>query len=396
MLVASMAAKKIIHQLLLRLRRGVLTVTYWDGETVQYGQGQPYNHITVKSPKVVWAMLKNMSIGFNEAYMDGLLEIEGPLTGVVHLMADNKHIFTKLGRNQVTRRYERNTKRRQAGQIELHYDVGNDFYKLWLDKTLTYTCGYFHKPTDSLDAAQAQKIDHVLRKLQLKPGQRLLDIGCGWGGLLIAAAQQYGVSGLGVTLSREQYEYAVRAAKRAKVADKVQFELLNYQDLQSRDLTFDRIVSVGLFEHVGRGNHQIYFKTINKLLVPGGISVIHCITQERELKLDPWTDKYLFPGGYIPAYREVIRALPKYDLRLQDYENLRMHYVLTLNEWLRRFQNHKDKVIEMYDERFYRMYQLYLAHSSASFEYWDLSLSQYVFTKGLNNTLPLTRQHLYK
>lgn len=390
-----MLAKQILHQLLSHLKHGAVTITYWDGQTTTYGQGEPYNHITVKSPQVVWAMLKNMSIGFNEAYMDGQLEIDGPLTGIVRLLADNKHIFTKLGRNQITRRYERNTKRRQAKQIKQHYDVGNDFYKLWLDKSLTYTCAYFHTPTDSLETAQAQKIDHVLRKLQLEPGQRILDIGCGWGSLLLTAAQKYGVSGLGVTLSREQYEYATAAAKKAGLSQQVQFEHLNYQDLGQRNVRFDRVFSVGILEHVGRHNHHIYFATVEKLLKPGGLSVLHTITQERECKVDPWTDKYIFPGGYIPSYREIVRALPRYDFRLQDYENLRLHYVLTLKEWLRRYQAHKAKIISLYDKRFYRMYQLYLAHSAASFEYWDLGLSQFVFTKGLNNHLPLTRQHLY-
>lgn len=175
----------------------------------------------------------------------------------------------------------------------------------------------------------------------------------------------------------------------------MQFEHLNYQDLGQRNVRFDRVFSVGILEHVGRHNHHIYFATVEKLLKPGGLSVLHTITQERECKVDPWTDKYIFPGGYIPSYREIVRALPRYDFRLQDYENLRLHYVLTLKEWLRRYQAHKAKIISLYDKRFYRMYQLYLAHSAASFEYWDLGLSQFVFTKGLNNHLPLTRQHLY-
>ncbi len=390
-----MVTKQIFHKILSNIEHGALQVTYWDGQTEIYGSGQPCNRITIKTPKALRAMLRNMSLGFGEAYMDGLIEIEGPLTGIVKLMAQNSHLFSKFGLTNVTQLAERNTRTKQASQIERHYDIGNDFYKLWLDKSMTYTCGYYHAKTDSLENAQTQKIDHVLQKLQLSKGHTLLDIGSGWGGLLIKAAKDYGAIGHGVTLSKEQYDFSVTAAQKAQVSDKVTFEYCNYQDLLKRDMRFDRIVSVGMFEAVGRNNLHTYYKVIKKLLVPGGVSVLHTITQEREIRVDPWIDKYIFPGGYAPSYREIIKDFPAYNFRLVDYENLRMHYVLTLREWLRRFETNKDAVIKMYDERFYRMWRLYLSNSISSFEYWDLSLSQIVFTKGLNNDLPLTRDFLY-
>lgn len=382
--------------MLRHIRYGALKITYWDGQTVTYGTGKPYNHIIVKSPKAIRAILKNMSLGFGESYMNGLIDIKGPLDGPVRLVAKNKHIFRPLAINRITRLRQRNTKRRQARQIQHHYDIGNDFYKLWLDKSMTYTCAYFRNANDSLEKAQRQKIEHVLKKLQLHPGQSLLDIGSGWGSLLITAAKQYGTYGLGVTLSKEQYAHATKAAKKAKVDHLVQFKLMNYQDVPSLNKQFDRIVSVGMFEAVGRHNLKTYYRLLADLLKPGGISVLHTITQEREISLEPWLDKYIFPGGYIPSYRQVVKAFPKYNFRLVDYENLRIHYAMTLDHWLDRFEHHKKDVLKMYDERFYRMWKFYLASSSGSFRYWDMSLSQFVFTKGLNNDLPLTRERLYR
>ncbi|HEU0266036.1 MAG TPA: cyclopropane-fatty-acyl-phospholipid synthase family protein, partial [Candidatus Saccharimonadaceae bacterium] len=229
-----------------------------------------------------------------------------------------------------------------------------------------------------------------------KEGMRLLDIGCGWGTLLITAARKYGVSGLGITLSENQQKYATEAAQRAGVADKVEFKLMNYQDLAEQHEMFDRIISVGMFEHVGKGNHETYFRAIDKMLRPKAISVLHCISHTHETPTDPWIDKYIFPGGYIPSVHGVVDHLPRHNLQLMDYENLRIHYAMTLDEWWVRFEKHKAEIIKMYDEKFYRMWRLYLASSSAAFRYGDLTLSQFVFTKGSNNDLPLTREFLYK
>lgn len=390
-----MVTKQVFDIALRQLKSGAIKVTYWDGTTVTYGPGKPYNHITVKTAAAGRAILKNMSLGFNEGYMDGTINVTGDLRNIVRLLAENRSVFIKLGAAQLLRPNRRNSRHRQAHQIQHHYDLGNDFYKLWLDRSMTYSCAYFHKPSDSLDTAQGQKVEYILRKLQLSPGQSLLDIGSGWGNLLITAAKQYGVQGLGITLSKEQLRHSQVAAKRAGVADKVRFELTNYQDLATSSQEFDRIVSVGMFEHVGKGNHKAYYKAVQQLLKPQGLSVLHTITQEREHKVDPWIDKYIFPGGYLPSVREIVRAMPRYDFKLMDYENLRMHYAMTLDNWLERFERNRKQVVAMYDERFYRMWRLYLSHCSSDFRYWNISLSQYVFTKGLNNDLPLTRKHLY-
>jgi len=390
-----MVEKRLLDKILQHIKHGALHVTYWDGSEVVYGEGKPLVHVTVKTPKAVRAILSSLSLGFGESYMNGLIDIEGPLDQINRLAVENKPTFRLAEGLRWARAHNVNVRSRQQRFIAHHYDIGNDFYKMWLDKSLTYSCAYFRKKTDTLEAAQANKVGHLLRKLQLKKGMSLLDIGSGWGTLLITAAKEYGITGLGITLSREQLKYCKAAAKKAGVDKLVDFKLLNYQDLAEQKPEFDRIISVGMFEHVGKGNHDDYFRAVAAMLKSGGISVLHSITHTHVTPTDPWIDKYIFPGGYIPAVHTVVDKLPKYDFRLLDYENLRLHYAMTLDEWLRRFESHKDKVLKMYDERFYRMWRLYLASSSAAFRYGDICLSQFVFSKGLNNDLPLTREHIY-
>ncbi|MDB5178175.1 MAG: cfa [Patescibacteria group bacterium] len=391
-----MIEKRIIHQIFRQIHHGAMTVSYWDGTSVAYGRGEPYFQMAIKTPAAVRAILRNMTLGFCESYMNGRIDIDGPLENIGRLVSENNRAFSKLSFNRFTRLRAPNSRRRQPRQIQHHYDLGNDFYKLWLDRSMTYSCAYFHTPEDTLEAAQQQKVGHILRKLQLSPGQRLLDIGSGWGALLITAAQRYGVTGHGITLSKEQYAHSQAAAEQAGVAGQVTFELTNYQDLAEQPVEFDRIVSVGMYEHVGRHNQDNYFSAVGRLLAPGGLSVLHTITNQFETTPDPWIDKYIFPGGYIPAVREVVHKLPRHNFHLTDYENLRLHYALTLEEWLRRFERQEPAILQMYDERFCRMWRMYLASSAAGFRYGDLSLSQFTFTKGLGNDLPLTREYLYR
>jgi len=391
-----MIARAIFDRVLGRLTTGGLIVHYWDGTTKTYGPGKPYLEMTIKHPRVIRDILRKYSLGFGEAYMDGLLEISGDLRQGGRLIAENDSIIRQLGKLSLPASLQANRQRHQRRQIAHHYDLGNDFYKLWLDESMTYSCAYFKKPTDTLEQAQDQKVDHILRKLQLQPDQSLLDIGCGWGKLLIAAAKQYGVRGHGVTLSEEQYKLANQRVAEAGLSDRITIELLGYQDLAARGLTFDRIVSVGMYEHVGYGNHATYFKALGTMLKPDGLSVLHTITNPRGELNDPWIDKYIFPGGFIPQVAATTKVMEAHGFELQDYENLRYHYALTLDEWLLRFEAHRHEVVAMYDKRFYRMWRLYLANSASGFRYGPMTLSQFVFTKGAQPDLPLTREHLYK
>lgn len=392
-----MVEKKLFEQLIKRIQKGTITVQYWDGTTKDYGNGSPKAVMGIHSPKVIRAMFKNMSLGVGEAYMDETLTIESLATFLNIIYMNLPVLIGPIQKLNPQSILSPNNRRKQAGYIQHHYDLGNDFYTLWLDnQTMAYTCAYYRTPDDTLEKAQKQKINHVLRKLQLQPGMKVAELGSGWGHLLVTAAKEYGVSGVGVTLSKEQLAYATELAKKAGVDKKVKFELTNYQELASRGGQHDRVYSVGLFEHVGRGNQDQYFKAVDALLKPGGVSLLHSITSQFERATDAWLDKYIFPGGHIHAVSQMVGYLPPYDFRLMDYESLRPHYAMTLDEWWQRFEDHKDEVIDMFDERFYRMWRFWLAASSANFRYGEMDLSQLVFSKGINNDLPLTREHLYK
>lgn len=391
-----MLQKTILINLLKKLRDANLVVTFWDGDKKTYKTNpkRPKVQITIKDPGFVKKLLKNASLAVGEAYMDETLLVDGPLEEFTAIGFRNAKLMN-LGER--FRGLNRNVKKLQRKYISYHYDIGNDFYKLWLDKeTLGYTCSYYKSPKDTLETAQIQKFDHILNKLQLKKGMELLEIGFGWGYLLVRAAKRFGIRGYGVSLSKEQLEFANSLAKKAGVSHLVTFKLMNYQDLPKLKKQFDRVVSVGFMEHVGQGNHATYFKLVNKMLKDGGISVLHCITTHKEQPTYPWLDKYIFPGGYMPSIREITSLLPDFDFELKDYENIGLHYIPTLKEWWKRFESHKPEIIKMYDERFYRMWRFWLAASVASFQNGDIHLSQWVFTKGFVKDWPLTREYLYK
>lgn len=387
--------KRVLSKLLAQIKHGTLVVTFWDGETQRHGRGKPQVHITIHDKSVVRAMLKNSSLVIGEAYVSGMIEVDEPLTDLIKLAELNRTTTEAAGLKNRFSGLNKNKKSSQAKFIQHHYDLGNDFYKLWLDPTMSYSCAYFNSPRDSLEKAQRQKTDHILRKLQLEPGMKLLDIGSGWGHLLVTAAKRYEVRGVGVTLSREQVAYAKALAKREGVDKLVEFRLLNYLDLPKNG-NFDRVVSVGFFEHVGRGNQRDYFKQVAAQLKPGGISVLHSISHQNESPTDPWIDKYIFPGGYIPSVRETTAQLPEHGFYLFDYENLGQHYAMTLERWWQAFERNKSNVIQMYDERFYRMWRLYLIGSMTAFRGGNTHLSQWTFKKGPDPDWPLTRKYLYK
>lgn len=378
------------------VHNGSLRVVYPSRQQRSYGAHANPVKITIKRLPI--ARLRNPALFLGEAYMHGdILIAEDRLDDFFDLMGSNPSdsavtkLIEKLPKRQPNRKHH------QRRQISHHYDVGNDYYKLWLDKTLTYSCAYFHKSSDSLEQAQRQKIAYVLNKLRLQPGQQLLDIGCGWGYLSVTAAQQFGVKVLGITLSSEQLAGATALAKKAGVSDLVHFELMNYQDLPEKE-QFDRISSVGMFEHVGRGNQATYFKKIRGLLAPdGGISLLHTITELKEKPASPWIDKYIFPGGHLPSIDSIEKSLANQRLWSIDRENLWEHYARTLDIWRQRHQAHREEIIAMFDETFYRMQDFWLAGSAATFRYGDTGLNQFIFAKQKPpfGDWPLTRDYLY-
>lgn len=362
-----------------------------NGKEYQIGEGKPEFTVTFKKNIPLTSLMTSTSIALGEAYMDGDLEIEGDLYYALdHFLGQmdkfstdqsalKKLIFTSTG------------KKNQQKEVQSHYDIGNDFYKLWLDKTMSYSCGYFKHEDDTLEQAQINKVDYILEKLYLKEGMSLLDIGCGWGFLLIEAAKKYKVHGTGITLSEEQYKEFKRRIADQHLEDLLEVELMDYRDLPKLGKTFDRVVSVGMVEHVGRDNYQLFMDCANKVLKEGGVFLLHFISSLKEHSGDAWIKKYIFPGGVVPSLREMISCAAEDGFHTLDVEDLRLHYNRTLLCWEKNFKEHIDEVRSMFDERFVRMWDLYLSACAATFHNGVIDIHQVLFTKGINNDLPMVR-----
>ncbi len=381
------------------IRQAHCKVVFWDGEVANYGVGNPGTTIVFnEAPEF---NLEDPVLAFGEAYMDGTVDYEGDLEEIIRVAELNKDQLanTGLGGKVFSAMKALNktvSKEKQKENIQHHYDLGNEFFSLWLDKTMSYSCAYFKNPGLSLYEAQIAKIDHTLKKLNLQSCERLLDIGSGWGWLIIKAAEQYGVKALGITLSEEQCKATREKIDEMGLADRVEVQLINYLDLDENEHQFDKIVSIGMFEHVGKENLRNYMEKVNRLLAPGGLSLLHSITGMVEKGVNSWIEKYIFPGGYIPSLRETIRLLPEYDFHLLHAESLRLHYAITLDHWYKNFKEHVGIIEQKFGERFVRMWGLYLRGCAASFRASGLDVHQLLFSKGLNNRLPLTFAYIYK
>ncbi|MCB2361288.1 cyclopropane-fatty-acyl-phospholipid synthase family protein [Clostridium estertheticum] len=370
-------------------------IRFWDGDEEKYGEGESKFKIILNEPIPKGDIINNPSIALGEGYMTKKLEVVGSVQSVIESLYNNKESFLKKSmKYQHLIKKIKNSIKRSKDNIEFHYDIGNDFYKLWLDDTMSYSCGYFKNDTDSLYQAQINKINHILKKLNLKEGQTLLDIGCGWGELIITAAKQYKVKAVGITLSEEQFEKANERIKAEGLEDLVEVKLEDYRQL--KNLRFDRIVSIGMLEHVGLDNLSEYFHVVNSLLKDKGLSLVHCITGINEGGTNTWIDKYIFPGGHVPAIKTIISDIAEQNFELIDIESLRRHYGKTLEHWAENFENALPIIEKSKDEMFIRMWRLYLNSCAASFNCGNINLHQILFAKGVNNDLPLTREYLYK
>lgn len=382
--------EKSMVSFLKRFDANPFKVKFKDNEYV-IGEGEPLFTVNMKQPIPVSKLLESTSIALGEAYMDGTLDIEGDLyfalnhfLGQMDDFSTSGDVLSKLTHNPLT-------KKKQAEEVQSHYDIGNDFYKLWLDDTMCYSCAYFKTPKDTLYQAQVNKVDRILEKLYLHEGDRLLDIGCGWGFLLIEAAKKYKIKGTGITLSHEQYDEFNRRIKEQHLEDYLTVKLMDYRDLPKSGLKFDRVVSVGMVEHVGRDNYQLFNDCVDAVLEDGGVFLLHFISGMHEKPGDAWMSKYIFPGGMLPSLREMIADMTEDNFHVLDVENLRMHYNMTLLEWDKNFRAQLDKVRTMFDERFIRMWDLYLNGCAAGFYTGMMDLHQILVTKGVNNQLPITR-----
>ena len=390
-----MLEKTFYKSLLSRSFNIPVKVVYWDGKSAVYGDGEPEVTITFKEKIPIRDVTKNASIALGEAYMDGKIKIDGSIQKLITAAYESAGSFM---RNSKFRRFlpkQGHSEKESESDVQSHYDVGNDFYKLWLDDTLTYSCAYFdHGNRDDLTKAQIDKVHHILKKLDPKPGKTLLDIGCGWGTLMLTAAKEYGLRVTGVTLSEEQFNLVQKRIKDEGLEDVAEVLLIDYRELGDRK--WDYITSVGMFEHVGKDNLCLYFKNIYKYLTNDGVALIHGITRQQGGAYNGWINKYIFPGGYIPGLQEMVGHIVENNMQIADIEMLRRHYQRTLEIWDMNFNAHRSQIEDMMGDRFTRMWDLYLQACAASFESGNIDVIQYLITKGASGkNLPMTRDYIY-
>ncbi|WP_195251154.1 SAM-dependent methyltransferase [Romboutsia sp. 1001713B170207_170306_H8] len=372
------------------------TVEFWDKEEIKLGGEESLFKIILKKPISKKDILTSTSLVFGEEYMNGDLEVEGDFLLMLNTVLKYKEKFLTNFKALPNLFSHKTSKNKQKEEVSYHYDLGNDFYSLWLDKTMSYSCGYFKEDKNSLYEAQMNKINHLLKKLNLKEGLSLLDIGCGWGALLIEAAKKYKIKGLGITLSEEQYKKFKSRIESENLQEYLDVKLMDYRELEKSGLMFDRVVSVGMLEHVGRENYDLFMKNVSTVLNKSGIFVLHYISGLWESGGDAWMRKYIFPGGVIPSLREIIYISSNYRFYVEDVESLRLHYMKTLLKWAENFEKNIDLIREKFDERFIRMWKMYLYSCASCFYNGVIDLHQIVFTNGVNNELPLTRNYIYE
>ena len=376
-----------------------------DANSKKYVIGNPIREkpivLKLLDQKLMQKLLINPDLYFGEAYMNGSLVIEnGTITEFLDLA------FRNIGRGDInfygsiikkikgTFRYLTSFNKivKSKENVAHHYDISEKLYDLFLDKNRQYSCAYFKNENDTLEEAQKNKMHHIIKKLNIKPNQKVLDIGSGWGTLALEIAKETNASVTGITLSENQFEYSKNKAKEMNLSNQVEFKLIDYRQLNEK---FDKIVSVGMFEHVGRKFYRTYFNTVSKLLNEKGIALIHTIGSTMPPRdPQPWITKYIFPGGYTPSLSEAVKPIEDSGLIISDIEVLRLHYAHTLRHWKERFLSKKDAVLDMFDEKFFRMWEFYLASCEMAFKWGDQVVFQFQLTKN-NTSVPNTRDYIY-
>ena len=392
------------------VRHGVLEVVHADGRAAKFGlptPGFPQVRIRLTRSGVTTRILRDPRLGVGEAYIDGGLKIEqGDVMELVQLLRANRpweagaklHApprWRSLLRGALAAADQVNARARSKANVAHHYDIGNDLYALMLDgEHMQYSCAYWARDDMTLGEAQEAKLAHIAAKLALQPGQTVLDIGCGWGGMAIYLARHFDVTVTAITLSEEQLALARPRAVAADVAGRVSFELTDYRDLPASGRRFDRIVSVGMFEHVGRPQFDTFFRTCAQLLADDGVMLLHTIGRFGSPgSTDAFTRKYVFPGGYIPALSETVAASEKVRLIASDVETLRLQYARTLRAWYANCMTNRAAIETLYDAKFFRMWTFYLAGATAAFESGGMGNYQIQYTRD-RNALPLTRRYM--
>ncbi|HEV2473263.1 MAG TPA: class I SAM-dependent methyltransferase [Chthonomonadales bacterium] len=397
--------RQMLHKLLQNVEGCGFAVAYWDGITERYGDGEPAFTVTLHNEEILKSLRDDIEMGFGEGYLNGSIDVDGDLADLAAIAHRNIRLAPSKSRSGAAGTLVRllngghRSLRRQEADVVHHYDLGDDFFKLWLDESMTYSCAYYRSVSDSLEQAQQQKIDHSLRKLRLAEGERLLDIGCGWGSVVVRAAERFGARAVGITLSENQYAAACHRI-RQRGLDNADVLRCHYQEPMLREKPFDKVVSIGMIEHVGKAHLSEFVDAVKETLRPGGLALLHHITCAATT--DPvasttpsWGEKYIFPGSYIPSLPEMIDHITAKGFRILDVENLRAHYQLTLDEWSRRFEKCAAQIREQFGDRFVRTWRLYLRTASAGFKEGIHEVHQVLCSNGLPSALPLTREDVY-
>jgi len=373
-----------------------LRVILWDGKEVAGTGVTPDVGLLIRDRATLRRLLVNPLLHFGDDYSAGRIEIEGGLVALLETVYRAMERTPRFKKESDPAAYRRNQPKLNSlsgsrQNIHHHYDIGNDFYQLWLDEEMLYTCAYFPDQVVTLEDAQIAKMDLVCRKLRLQAGQTVVDAGCGWGALARHMARRYGVTVRAFNISHEQIAYARHRASAEGLAGRVEYVEDDYRNISGR---YDAFVSVGMLEHVGPDHYQELGRVIDRSLTEQGLGLIHTIGQNRATPMSPWFLKRIFPGSYPPTLREMMTVLEPWGFTVLDVENLRLHYAKTVEHWLRRFELHHKRIQEMYDECFVRAWRLYLSGCITNFSIGTLQLFQVVFSRPANNLIPWTRSHL--
>jgi cyclopropane-fatty-acyl-phospholipid synthase len=383
-----------------RILRGLgdppMRMVLWGEEEVSTANETPLATVRIPDRGTLLRLITSPELEFGDGYAEGRIGVEGDLIPLIETVFRTNHnvgvvpVWVQAIRRGARRR---RSLRRSKDNVHHHYDIGNEFYRLWLDEEMVYTCAYFPTAEASLEEAQRAKMDHVCRKVRLRPGERVVEAGCGWGSLALHMARHYGVNVRAFNISAEQIAYARDRARREGLERQVEFVEDDYRNISG---THDAFVSVGMLEHVGPRHYKELGRVIDRSIGGSGRGLIHSIGRNRPRPPSEWIERRIFPGAYMPSLKQMMAIVEPYDFSVLDVENLRLHYARTLQHWLERFEKSQDQVARMFDEQFVRTWRLYLSSSIASFLSGSIQLFQVVFARGTKNDLPWTREHLYR
>jgi len=390
------AEKLLLARMLESLGNPPLNLVLWDGQELARPGKPALARVLIRDRGAMLKLIAHPELGFGEMYAAGRIEVEGDLVDCLEAIY---RAFPRTGNGQIAQKLlapftgpKRNTQPRARRNIHHHYDIGNEFYRLWLDREMVYTCAYFSDPAMDLEQAQAAKLDYVCRKLRLEPGETVLETGCGWGALALHMARHHGVLVKAYNISEEQIAYARESALAQGLEGRVEFIEDDYRNARG---AFDAFVSVGMLEHVGIDQYHALGTVIERNLKDAGRGLIHSIGRDRPGPTTPWIERNIFPGACPPSLSQMMQIFEPFGFSVLDVENLRLHYAKTLEHWLARYDANVERVAQMFDPEFVRAWRLYLSGSLAAFRSGDMQLFQVSFARSGYNAIPWTRQHLY-